>query len=235
MSGKGNPQAQDPPTDSAATEGSTKPGHTGVASQRSITPKGTLFTNLDRQSTGYDTGTSNRTSDQSTTPLVTGGSAMSRSFRNPFGTAHTSLRNNQALPTQPSIFDSPRLIAHDRRGASRGISLAETAREFASFHAGAAPSGHHATEDGHLPREARQRRQIWYYVMCCLSILPFVAPLVYCGVLDAALSWCTRGEATRLSPKQRGRILFLGLSALIFWLCIVGAVTAVAWINNAHG
>lgn len=84
------------------------------------------------------------------------------------------------------------------------------------------------TEDAHLSWEARKRSQTYYYAMCIMCIFPFMAPLVYRGTFDSALSWYTGGEVVQLNRQQRRNVLILGSIVSAAWLCAIGIIVTLA-------
>jgi hypothetical protein len=108
--------------------------------------------------------------------------------------------------------------------------MANYLRQIAAMEAGTSPLAA-LTGDGYLSWEARKRRQGYYYLMCILCVFPFMAPLVYRGTFDSALSWYTRGETGSMTARQRRNVLIIGISISSFWLCGL-AVFATAMVGR---
>ncbi len=183
---------------------------------------------------GHDRGISNVTSYKSGTPLVMGRhSALSRNFQNPFEPVGTSIHSKRPFPCMPTtVFGSPPcLVARDKREGTRtAAAMANDLRQIAAMESGTSAFGI-LNGDGYLSWEARKRRQGYYYLMCILCIFPFIAPLVYRGTFDSALSWYTRGEAASLTQRQRRNVLIIGITISGVWLCAL-AVFATAMVNR---
>lgn len=137
-----------------------------------------------------------------------------------------SLRRSFSFPTPPTVFGSPRLFRARLRDGGRRTTVAADLHRIANSE----PTGPwgHLTDDAYLSWEARRRRKAFYYVMCILCILPFLAPLVYQGAFDSALTWYTKGETGRLSRRQRRRVLILGSAVSAVWLCMIAVVVTLA-------
>lgn len=177
------------------------------------------------------------TSYKSGTPLVVTGrrSTLSRSFRNPYQPVGTSLRSSHPYPraTTPVFGSPPCLVARDKRDGARAAHLTADLRQLAAMEAGT-PFGA-LTDEAYLSWEARKRRQGYYYLMCILCIFPFIAPLVYRGTFDSALSWYTRGETASLTRRQRRNVLVLGIVISGVWVCALAVfVTVVVNRKQQH-
>ncbi|KAK6072865.1 hypothetical protein SCUP515_07190 [Seiridium cupressi] len=83
-----------------------------------------------------------------------------------------------------------------------------------------------AAEDHYVSTKAKSRRRIFFYVMLCLSILPFFALLVLSGNFDASLTWLTHGEVHRLTKKQRKVIKVFFVVECIIYASMVAAIIA---------
>lgn len=201
---------------------------------------------------GHDRGNSNATSYKSSTPLVSGRPATTRAFGGPSlePIGPSSLRNESTrrFPVAASgsgparyVFDTPpRLVPRDERDAMRRAAAALAAAQtttslgqMAAMDEGTSPFGV-LTEDGYLSWEARRRRQAYYYVLCVLCILPFMALLVCKGVLDPALSWYTRGETASLTRRQRRNLKVIGVAISCLWFGVfaVGITWMVASMHE---
>jgi hypothetical protein len=183
---------------------------------------------------GHDRGNSNATSYKSTAPLVSGRPALSRTVGAPSlePIGPSSLRNETTrrfpVTTTASgthyVFDTPpRLVPRDERDAMRRAAALAASHTSASLRQMAAMDEGHSpfgvlTEDGYLSWEARRRRQAYFYGLCVLCILPFMALLVCKGVLDPALSWYTRGETATLTRRQRRNLKIVGTVISIVWI-----------------
>lgn len=170
------------------------------------------------------------TSYKSGIPLVTGRSTLSRSFRNPYepagGTSVRSSHHPYPRTTTPAFDSPPCLVARDKRDDARAAHMTADLRQLAAMESGS-PFGT-LTDEAYLSWEARKRRQGYYYLMCILCLFPFIAPLVYRGTFDAALSWYTRGETASLTRRQRRNVLVLGVVISGVWVCaLVVFVTVV--------
>ncbi|KAK4153285.1 hypothetical protein C8A00DRAFT_15489 [Chaetomidium leptoderma] len=175
---------------------------------------------------GHDRGISILTSHRSGTPPVTNRSTLSRSFRNPFEPVGSSLRSSHPFPGPSSVFDSPPcLVTRDKRGGARAANMTTNLRHIAEMETGTPFAAQ--TDDAHLSWEARKSRQGYYYIMCMLCIFPFIAPLVYWGAFDSALSWYTRGETASLTARQRRNVLIIGIVISGLWLTVLVASVAV--------
>ncbi|KAK3903781.1 hypothetical protein C8A05DRAFT_14280 [Staphylotrichum tortipilum] len=200
---------------------------------------------------GHDRGISNVTSYKSGTPLVPGRLAPSRASRTPFDypMMGTSIRSSNRHGLRPVFRTPPCLVPRDRRPTTttaaatagrtsntssrrpRERSMANDLRQIVSMETGRYSNGPNPVgfltteESGYLSWEARRRREVFYYLMCALCVLPFTAALVYAGTADSALSWYTRGEVASLTRRQRRRVLLIGGIISVAWLCaLVGFV-----------
>ncbi|KAK4245345.1 hypothetical protein C7999DRAFT_16425 [Corynascus novoguineensis] len=208
----------------------------------------------DRIALGHD----NVTFYKSRVPFVHRRSALSRTF-NPMADS-SALRS--AFPEgHQSIFDiPPRLIAHDQRNTTMKNMMAnlhrvstamKTTRSRTDTNASSgkgryAPqpcdSGNDryffptdcANAEDYLSWEARWRRRILYFAMCGLCIFPFIAPLVYKGTFDSALSWYTRGETGSLTRRQRRNVLAVGVAFSGMWLIVLTVFITIV-VNRRMG
>lgn len=79
-----------------------------------------------------------------------------------------------------------------------------------------------------ITRNARQRRQQFFYIMATLSaIFPFFAILVLAGTMNKALIWWTQGEVRRLKIKQRHFIRHVFLAEACLYIVLIASVVAV--------
>ncbi|KAK4129637.1 hypothetical protein N657DRAFT_88271 [Parathielavia appendiculata] len=191
---------------------------------------------------GHERGISNVTSYKSATPLVAGrSSTLSRAFRNPFEAVGSGVqRNTHPYPGHTFIFDTPpTLVQRDKRNAARaaaaaaglGNNMSPSLRQIAALEAGAS-FGALATDDSvYLSWEARKRREAFYYLMCALAVFPLLLPLFWLGKFDSALSWITRGETGSFTPKQRSRVLFVGVMFGFIWVIGIAVGGTVAALN----
>jgi ABC-type Fe3+ transport system permease subunit len=131
-----------------------------------------------------------------------------------------------------STYDPPHLWPRDKRNPFGRLDA--DLRDIANSN----PNGAYGvpSEDAYLSWDARKRRQYWYYFMCALCIFPFIAPLVYMGKFNSALSWYTKGETDRLNRKQRHNVMILGTVISALWLCITAVVVTLLATrgNNGH-
>lgn len=88
----------------------------------------------------------------------------------------------------------------------------------------AALEGCDYASDIYLSWDARRRRRNYFYVLCFLSVLPFMFPLVYKGIMDAPLGWVTLGETGSFSRRQRRILTWIGLSSSAIWLIVLSSV-----------
>ncbi|GAB1310179.1 hypothetical protein MFIFM68171_00389 [Madurella fahalii] len=137
-----------------------------------------------------------------------------------------SLRRSFSPPALPTVLDSPRLFRGRLRDGGRRTTATPDLHRIANSES-TGPWGH-LTDDAYLSWDARRRRKAFYYVMCILCILPFLAPLVYRGTFDSILTWYTHGETGQLSRRQRRGVLILGSAASAVWLCAIAVVVTLA-------
>lgn len=118
------------------------------------------------------------------------------------------------------MLPPPRLLARNsrKRPAANNTTSIELRQMAGSETAPPYPPFGVLTEEAYLSWEARKRRMVYYYVMCTLCIFPFIAPLIYWGTFDSALSWITRGETARLTRRQRRNVVVLGALFSAAWL-----------------
>ncbi|KAH8202787.1 hypothetical protein TruAng_003058 [Truncatella angustata] len=83
-----------------------------------------------------------------------------------------------------------------------------------------------AAEDHYVSYKAKSRRQLFFYAMLCLSILPFFAILVLNGNFDNSLSWLTQGEVYKLTKKQRKVIKIFFVAEIVVYASLVAAIIA---------
>lgn len=197
---------------------------------------------------GHDRGHFNATSNKSATTLTTGRSALSRAFRfppiEPAGTSTMRSIGSRHFPIATTshgvyVFDSPpRLVPRDKRDAAHAAAaLAATHTTTSLRQMAALEEGGHSpfVEDRSLSWEARRRRQAYYYFLCVLCVLPFMALLVCNGKLDSALSWYTRGETESLTRRQRRNLRVIGTAISVVWLVAIAVFVTIAATMSAHG
>ncbi|KAL2147210.1 hypothetical protein VTI28DRAFT_165 [Corynascus sepedonium] len=199
----------------------------------------------DRIALGHD----NVTFYKSRAPFVHRRSALSRTF-DPVADS-SSLRSAFPEGHQSVFDVPPRLVAHDQRNTTHPATMKnmmanlnrvstamETTRSRTDTNASSG-KGRHAPQlydsgndryffltncvnaEDYLSWEARRRRRIFYFAMCGLCIFPFIAPLVYKGTFDSALSWYTRGETGSLTRRQRRNVLAVGVAFSGMWLIVL--------------
>ncbi|KAL2129574.1 hypothetical protein VTI74DRAFT_7562 [Chaetomium olivicolor] len=191
---------------------------------------------------GHHRGLSNVTGRQSADPLIDGRrSTQSYSVHNPTNSnGDGTLRNRYPFVNGHYIFpEQPRLIPRDKRHLYRqqqqgSNGVAPSLRQIAAMGQGISPFDM-PSEDAYISWEARRRRQIYFYFLCCLCVLPFFAVLVCQGTFNNALSWYTRGETGELTRRQRRNIKIVAVVFGIIWLMLLVAFITVLAMNKQSG
>lgn len=122
-----------------------------------------------------------------------------------------------SFPSPLSAYDPPHLYPKSERHGrhERRRRAPDTNSELQTIAYGDTEPGVPVTyADAWLSWEAQKRRQLWFYFMCALCILPFFALMIHKGKFDPALSWFTKGETDRLSWGQRRVIKILNTISL---------------------
>ncbi|KAI0864967.1 hypothetical protein F4860DRAFT_527697 [Xylaria cubensis] len=89
--------------------------------------------------------------------------------------------------------------------------------------------------DDYVSDRANRIRQLFFYTIAALSILPFVGVLALGGAFKEAFKWATRGEVERLTARQRRFIKWmLFVEAVIYTGIVVTVVVYFVVKSKVH-
>ncbi|TRX94207.1 hypothetical protein FHL15_004975 [Xylaria flabelliformis] len=89
--------------------------------------------------------------------------------------------------------------------------------------------------DDYVSDRANRIRQLFFYTIAALSILPFVGVLALGGAFKEAFKWATRGEVDRLTPRQRRFIKWmLFIEGVIYTGIVVTVVVYFVVKSKVH-
>lgn len=86
--------------------------------------------------------------------------------------------------------------------------------------------------DNYISAKAKRTRQLCFYILAVLSIMPFFGLLVLSGAFSEALKWVTEGEVDRLTPRQRS---FIKWVFFVECIAFTGAIVLVVIFVASNG
>ncbi|KAK0617973.1 hypothetical protein B0T17DRAFT_643034 [Bombardia bombarda] len=189
---------------------------------RSSTVSSSNHSRYEQPVSSFSPDSSRRSSEESRFPRPI---HIPRSLRNPFSSFHAGplefRRPRSRFEHPPRLWTRTRrdLHRHNASDNNRRSAAAEAGEPYEIGNTFGV-----SNDEAYMSWEGRKRRQYFYYLMCLLSLFPFIAPLVCMGTFNSALSWYTKGETGRLNPKQHRRVKMVGIVAAGLWLVIIAVV-----------